>query len=528
MQYTLVIEDRNGIIADEVGFNAGSFTLGRADGTDIQLASNAVSREHARIFTEAGRCFVADLKSSNGVFVDGNRIYGTQEIVAGSQIRVGDFLLLLKGGSQGAAPNTVGGAESSIGFARLIRIGDALEGETFALSEPQTAVGRTEDNGILLADPSVSRRHATLSSEGGRTVVFDHGSSNGTRVNNHLLREPALLTPGDIVRFGNVRFVFASQGQYIDLNDYRGLLAGTNRGLVIAVSVLAALLILVAGGIGAFVLIDRDKAPEVTPQVETISPEERAVRAVVAGDARAAEQAWSAAIVQYQMAVDFDPSNLEAAAALARAEREYAAWERLEQAGIRLANGEELARSGNSSAALAAYERAQVLLHQVPSDSQYGAQAQGRLSHEVDPALVRHHRELGDADLAAGRQEGALSHYTSIVTVFETHVGGESPGLTGQSQERFRRHLLDTGQAAQTAGSALSAVTYYDLANRLGELLPAERVLLHGALVSAGNAAYEAEEWAVAAQRYDRAEQYGTLSRAARRNRDRAVARLGN
>lgn len=49
-------------------------TAGRDVGTDIQLADKRVSRRHCRLFAESGYWFAEDLGSSNGTFLDGERI----------------------------------------------------------------------------------------------------------------------------------------------------------------------------------------------------------------------------------------------------------------------------------------------------------------------------------------------------------------------------------------------------------------------------------------------------------------------
>jgi S1-C subfamily serine protease len=80
----------------------------------------------------------------------------------------------------------------------------SLLGETIVLTRPETRIGR--DPGADLAIPVagrrfVSRSHAVVRLEGGRYVVEDLGSTNGTWVNGGRIQR-AVLSDGDEIRFG--------------------------------------------------------------------------------------------------------------------------------------------------------------------------------------------------------------------------------------------------------------------------------------------------------------------------------------
>lgn len=66
-----------------------------------------ISRVHARIFHDpAGNLTVEDLGSTNGTFVNGNRIAAATPLRAGDQVRVGQTTMTVEGGTEGAT--TVG------------------------------------------------------------------------------------------------------------------------------------------------------------------------------------------------------------------------------------------------------------------------------------------------------------------------------------------------------------------------------------------------------------------------------------
>ncbi|MFK8024695.1 MAG: adenylate/guanylate cyclase domain-containing protein [Ilumatobacter sp.] len=59
-----------------------------------------------------------------------------------------------------------------------------------------------ECDGLLLADPQVSRRHLALDVVGGAVVVEDLGSTNGSTVDGRPLRQAVALGPGSVVQCG--------------------------------------------------------------------------------------------------------------------------------------------------------------------------------------------------------------------------------------------------------------------------------------------------------------------------------------
>ena len=64
----------NDVLMDQVELNKDQMTIGRSADSDIVLDNAGVSSHHARIQKEAGGYVIADNDSSNGVFVNGNKI----------------------------------------------------------------------------------------------------------------------------------------------------------------------------------------------------------------------------------------------------------------------------------------------------------------------------------------------------------------------------------------------------------------------------------------------------------------------
>ena len=64
-------------------------------------------------------------------------------------------------------------------------------------------VGRVSDVDLLLIDEKVSRKHAKISTRGGKIVIQDLGSRNGTFVNGQRLTGPVDLRMGDEIVIGS-------------------------------------------------------------------------------------------------------------------------------------------------------------------------------------------------------------------------------------------------------------------------------------------------------------------------------------
>jgi pSer/pThr/pTyr-binding forkhead associated (FHA) protein len=65
------------------------FLIGRGEGCQLRPQSTEVSRKHCAILIEAGSASIEDCGSTNGTFLNDQRITGRQELKSGDRIRVG-------------------------------------------------------------------------------------------------------------------------------------------------------------------------------------------------------------------------------------------------------------------------------------------------------------------------------------------------------------------------------------------------------------------------------------------------------
>lgn len=86
-------------------------------------------------------------------------------------------------------------------FQLIMRTGPT-PGAAFTLEGDQMSIGRDSTNEIVINDAEISRRHARLTFQGGKYVLEDLGSTNGTFVNGQRLAGPRVLKAGEVVSFG--------------------------------------------------------------------------------------------------------------------------------------------------------------------------------------------------------------------------------------------------------------------------------------------------------------------------------------
>ncbi|MFB0536431.1 MAG: FHA domain-containing protein [Anaerolineae bacterium] len=75
-------------------------------------------------------------------------------------------------------------------------------GQRFSLTRPTIIIGREVGNDVVVSDPQISRRHASLTWDGRQFIIQDLGSANGTFVNGVRLTAPQVLQPGDAIGLG--------------------------------------------------------------------------------------------------------------------------------------------------------------------------------------------------------------------------------------------------------------------------------------------------------------------------------------
>ena len=250
--WKLVIEDDEAR-RTAVPLTRDEYSIGRKEGNSIRLTERNVSREHVRLRKHANgggpTYMLEDLKSYNGVYVNGIRVANSQELINGDLIQIGDYRIIFQEEAPvtvpspdevSTAPPLVAPAVPLTGQVtsdadlkatnpgvttpfrgsllmerpnRLVMLVGPTPGVEYPLDRDRLTIGRAEDATISINHNSVSRLHCEIHLLGeGRYEIVDKGSSNGIRVNAAELRR-GIVEAGDLIELGDVRLKFVAAGQ---------------------------------------------------------------------------------------------------------------------------------------------------------------------------------------------------------------------------------------------------------------------------------------------------------------------------
>lgn len=321
--WKLVIEDDEGK-RTVVPLTRDDYTIGRQEGNTIRLTERNVSRAHGRVRRAranpspapplpggggggggARDTFVLeDLRSYNGLFVNGLRVAHTQDLQHGDLIQIGDYRIVLQDDAvsaieTAAIPVSVAQSDEAkmtmpLSSAyrgqtltdrpnRMVMLVGPTPGVEYPLDRERMTVGRAEDATISVNHNSVSRLHCEIHALGdGRFEIVDKGSSNGVRVNAVELKR-SIIEAGDVIELGDVRFKFVGAGQVFVAgpNESQQLTAISDRDAELADPKKKGGLggfagpIIGAGFVGAALIVgivwfmrQRSPGPDITPSVD--------------------------------------------------------------------------------------------------------------------------------------------------------------------------------------------------------------------------------------------------------------------
>ena len=192
--------------------------IGRSSDNHLVLSDTTVSRSHAVIRKSGNSYEIADLGSSGGATVNGERVSGAS-VTSGNTIKIGQTELLVTNvevaenlpATHPKFDRTMVATPSKTTFVLLCKSGPQA-GMSFSVGQGVSTLGRDVSSDVQISDSAVSRKHATLSVRSGKLTINDEGSRGGTFVNGHRM-SGTKLNNDDSITLGNVRLTFVRPAQ---------------------------------------------------------------------------------------------------------------------------------------------------------------------------------------------------------------------------------------------------------------------------------------------------------------------------
>lgn len=214
------------VIADDQGQKTvvnlvrEEYTLGRSEGHSVRLTERNISRNHAIVRRSPNGFRVEDLSSYNGLFVNGVRVVGHQDLAHGDLIQLGDYRIhvvdeAIDTQEQGYRLMSGEPALPASGRLphRLVELIGPNQGAEYPLEGERFLIGRGAECEFSIDHGSVSRIHAEVRVIGDdRFEIIDKGSANGLRING-MTMDRAILDSRDVIELGDVVLKYIPHGQ---------------------------------------------------------------------------------------------------------------------------------------------------------------------------------------------------------------------------------------------------------------------------------------------------------------------------
>lgn len=218
----------------EYPFLKDSITVGRAEDNTVVIDNLAVSSYHARI-DKAGTDFIlTDLQSTNGTFINDNRVI-THKLSHGDNVSIGKHILLFVGEKGKAEPEE---SDQKMSLNKTMMLDTVKQRELLAkqkgaapapkppekigvisfvdgsglgeieLNKKLTKIGKGGTSEVQLSGLLMGSTAATISRRpSGYTITFTGGMTK-LKVNGHVVKESLDLKEFDTVEIGAYKFQF--------------------------------------------------------------------------------------------------------------------------------------------------------------------------------------------------------------------------------------------------------------------------------------------------------------------------------
>ena len=174
-------------------------SVGASPESDVRIVAEGVSRKHARLYLEEDVCWVEDDGSTNGTFVNGQRVqkFRLRHLDVVTLARSVDLVFLQKEDQE------VEESAPSLWEASIQWLNGPEEGKVFDLPMGENTVGRDWSCTLVIEEPVVSKVHLKITRLADYLTLQDLGSTNGTSVDDRPVENIRVLDGQETVTLGD-------------------------------------------------------------------------------------------------------------------------------------------------------------------------------------------------------------------------------------------------------------------------------------------------------------------------------------
>ena len=215
---------------DKFLIGQGKVVAGRSPDCDITIDNPAISRKHTQIEFKNGDYVLTDLNSSNGTFLNGERIEVPQSLKPGDVIGVAKFELHFQEAPQAEVQEMMGGmdemeqtvmvdaeamaskfaqvssAPTASGPRKLVVLKGDANIKELVLERDVITIGKADTCDLVVPGLLVSKLQATVTHKEDKHYVNPIGGS--VKVNNEKISKEKVLKLGDTIIVGKTVIAF--------------------------------------------------------------------------------------------------------------------------------------------------------------------------------------------------------------------------------------------------------------------------------------------------------------------------------
>ncbi|TQV89777.1 FHA domain-containing protein [Aliikangiella coralliicola] len=247
---------------------ANGFDIGREKSCDVLVPLSYVSRKHAKFALRKDKLYIEDLNSSNGTYVNGERIKSC-ELRNGDELRLDEFIFSVIGPvtkveskprtivrEKVAKPKKENRVTANHGLIKkseashkvfLHGMSPDVQGKIYEITKTQNHISRMLGHHLSTSERSVSARHVYLQETDLGWQIKNDGAADGLMVNGKM-QARSVLQDGDELVVGGTLLKFQCVGDKpLNYAKPSGGSSGTGKAI-------AAVVVVVVVALGAFYL----------------------------------------------------------------------------------------------------------------------------------------------------------------------------------------------------------------------------------------------------------------------------------